>query len=74
MIRVLASDTLPGVDEEADELWKWGRENYYFVSKYPFVTGSFYKDIIAGQICTSTIVNDENYHKVYWNKENHFLY
>jgi serine/threonine protein phosphatase 1 len=62
-----------GVDEEAEELWKWGSENFYFVSKYPFVTGSFYKDIIAGHVCTSTIVNDENYHKVYWDKENHLF-
>lgn len=61
-----------GVDEEAEEYWKWGSEDYYFCCKYPHVTGEFYKDIIAGHIGTSTIADDENYHRVFWDKQSHF--
>lgn len=61
-----------GIDEEAGEYWKWGSEDYYFCSKYPYVMGEFYKDIIAGHIGTSAIANDESFHKVFWDKESHF--
>ncbi|WP_337103687.1 metallophosphoesterase [Paenibacillus sp. YIM B09110] len=61
-----------GVDEEAEELWKWGSEDYYFCSKYPHTTGKFYKDIIAGHIATSEISGDADYHNVYWDKQSHF--
>ncbi|WP_300381093.1 metallophosphoesterase [Clostridium sp.] len=61
-----------GIDEETGEYWKWGTENHSFCSKYPHTIGKFYKDIIAGHIFTSEITRDENYHKVYWDKKNHF--
>lgn len=61
-----------GVDEEAEELWKWGSEDYYFCSKYPHSTGKFYKDIIAGHISTSEISGKPNYHKVYFDKKSHY--
>lgn len=61
-----------GIDEEAEEFWKWGSDNYYFASKFPHVLGPFYKDIIAGHISTSTITGDEHYHRVYWDKQSHF--
>lgn len=61
-----------GVDEEAGELWKWGSEDYYYCNKYPHTTGTFYKDIIAGHISTSTITGKHDYHSVYWDKESHF--
>lgn len=61
-----------GIDEEAGEFWKWGSEDYYFCSKYPYTIGKFEKDIIAGHIGTSTITGDENYHKVFWDKQSHF--
>lgn len=62
-----------GIDEEAEELWKYGSENYYFCSKYPHTTGKFIKDIIAGHISTSEISGKSNYHKVYWDKQSHFF-
>lgn len=61
-----------GIDEEAGEYWKWGSEDYYYCSKYPHTIGKFDKDIIAGHIHTSEIVKDENYFKVFWDKQNHF--
>ena len=61
-----------GIDEEAGEYWKWGCENNYFCSKYPYTTGKFYKDIIAGHIGTFAIANDKNYHQVFWDKKSHF--
>lgn len=35
-----------GIDEEAEELWKWGSEDYYFCSKYPHTTGAFLKILL----------------------------
>lgn len=61
-----------GIDEEAEELWKWGSEDYYFCSKYPHTTGTFLKDIIAGHIATSEISGHSDYHNVYWDKQSHF--
>lgn len=61
-----------GVDEEAEELWKWGSEDYYFCSKYPHTTGKFFKDIIAGHITTSEITGTADYHNVFWDKQSHF--
>lgn len=61
-----------GIDEEAEEFWKWGSEDYYFCSKYPHTTGTFLKVIIAGHISTSEISGNANYHKVYWDKQSHF--
>lgn len=61
-----------GIDEEAEELWKWGSEDYYFCSKYPHTTGKFYKDIIAGHVSTNEISGDADYHHVFWDKQSHF--
>lgn len=62
-----------GVDEEAGEYWKWGCEDEYFCWKYPHVTGEFYKDIIAGHVGTSTIAQEPDYNKVFWDKQSHFF-
>ncbi|MEK5162308.1 metallophosphoesterase [Paenibacillus sp. FSL R5-0527] len=61
-----------GIDEEAEELWKWGSEDYYFCSKYPHTTGKFFKDIIAGHVSTSEISGNTDYHNVFWDKQSHF--
>jgi len=61
-----------GIDEEAEEYWKWGSEDYYFCCKYPHTTGKFYKVIIAGHVSTSEISGKADYHKVYWDKQSHF--
>lgn len=61
-----------GIDEEAEELWKWGSENYYFCNKYPHTTGKFLKDVIAGHISTSEITGKADNDKVFWDKQSHF--
>lgn len=62
-----------GVNEEAERDWKRGTSSEEFVWKYPPTFGKFYKDIIAGHTYTSEIVNDPNYHRVFWDKESHFF-
>jgi serine/threonine protein phosphatase 1 len=61
-----------GIDEEAGEYWKYGTSDEYFVSKYLATFGKFYKDIIAGHISTSSIVNDKKFYGVFWDKHSHF--
>jgi hypothetical protein len=61
-----------GIAEEAGEYWKWGTEDYFYCSKYPYTLGKFQKDIIAGHIFTSEIAKDENYHEVFWDRKSHF--
>ncbi len=62
-----------GVREEAEDDWKWGTEDWYFCGKYPQTTGTFYKDIIAGHIGTSSITGNKDYHKVFWDGESHYF-
>ncbi len=63
-----------GVDEEAEEDWKWGTSDETFLWKYPPVTGSFYKDIIAGHVGTGIpeLQNDWDYHGIYHDGESHY--
>jgi serine/threonine protein phosphatase 1 len=61
-----------GVDEEAEELWKVGTPDYYFVSKYPATTGKFYKDIIAGHIGTSSISGNLEFYDIYFDGQSHY--
>lgn len=61
-----------GIDEEAEEYWRHGTPDDYFVQKYPASFGKFYKDIIAGHISTSSLAGDEEFHHVYWDGKSHF--
>lgn len=61
-----------GIDEEAGHDWKVGTDDEMFIWKYPPVKGKFYKDIIAGHTHTSEIAEDEKYHNVFWDGENHY--
>jgi serine/threonine protein phosphatase 1 len=61
-----------GIDEEAEEYWKVGTSDEYFLSKFPATFGKFYKDIIAGHISTSSLARDKEFHNVYWDGESHF--
>lgn len=61
-----------GVDEEAEEWWKVGTPDYYFVGKYPATTGKFYKDIIAGHIGTSSISGDPEFYDIYFDRQSHY--
>ncbi len=62
-----------GIDEEAQDDWKWGTSEEFFVSKYPATYGRFYKDIIAGHIGTSTLAKDENFHGIFWDRRSHYF-
>lgn len=61
-----------GIDEEADDWWPWATPEHTFVGKFPAVTGSFLKDIIAGHVGTSALAGDEDYHGVFWDGESHY--
>lgn len=61
-----------GVDEEAGEFWRYGSEDAYFCEKFPWSTGAFLKDVVAGHVGTSTIAGDPRFHDVYWDGQSHF--
>ena len=63
-----------GVDEEAEEYWKWGTSEDIFLGKFPATKGEFSKTIIAGHIGTDTIelAGDSSYHDVYYDGKSHY--
>ena len=61
-----------GVDEEAEELWKWGTDYYTFTEKYPAQTGKFHMNVVAGHIGTEVISGDPNFHDIYYDGESHY--
>ena len=64
-----------GIDEEADDLWEWGTDDYTFTEKYPAQTGSFSLglNIIAGHIGTAVISGDPSFHDIYYDGKNHYF-
>lgn len=63
-----------GIDEEAEEYWKYGTPDEYFVGKFPATFGNFNKDIIAGHISSAEVANDESFlGKVFWDNESHYF-
>ncbi len=61
-----------GIDEEADDLWKWGTSEITFTDKYPAETGRFCKDIIAGHVGTSELAGDRRFHDIFFDGESHY--
>ncbi len=61
-----------GVDEDAGDLWRVGTSDELFTEKYPPQKGTFYKDIIAGHVSTSTASGNRNQHDIYYDGESHF--
>lgn len=63
-----------GIDEEAEDLWEWGTDDYTFTEKYPAQIGRFYNDmkIIAGHIGTAEISGDPRFHDIYFDGESHY--
>lgn len=61
-----------GVDEEAEDLWELGTDDYTFTEKFPAQTGHFYMDIIAGHIGTAVISDDPRFHDIYFDGESHY--
>lgn len=62
-----------GVDEDAGEWWKWGTSDDFLCMKFPWTTGQFLKDVIAGHTGTHTISGDPDFHDVYWDGESHYF-
>ena len=64
-----------GIDEEADDLWEWGTDDYTFTEKYPAQIGSFSLglNIIAGHIGTAVISGDPSFHDIYYDGNNHYF-
>jgi serine/threonine protein phosphatase 1 len=62
-----------GVDEEAEDMWKWGTPDETFMWKFPATTGPFLKTVIAGHVGTSRLAKDENYHDIYHDGKSHYF-
>ena len=63
-----------GIDEEAEDLWEWGTNDYTFTEKYPAQTGRFYSDmkIVAGHVGTAEISGDPGFHDIYFDGQSHY--
>lgn len=62
-----------GIEEEAGDMWKWHTSEEIYTGKWPATTGEFYKDIIAGHVSTSSIVEDRDFHDIYFDGKNHYF-
>lgn len=63
-----------GIDEEAEDLWEWGTDEFTFTEKYPAQTGRFYGDmrIVAGHTGTAEISGNPGFHDIYYDGESHY--
>lgn len=63
-----------GIDEEAEDLWEWGTDEFTLTEKYPAQTGKFYNNlkIVAGHIGTATITNNPEFHDIFYDGESHY--
>lgn len=61
-----------GVDEEAEEYWKWGASDEMFLWKFPATFGHFYKTVIAGHIGTNELAKNPVFHDIYHDKASHY--
>ena len=61
-----------GIDEEAEDWWEWGTDDFTFTEKYPAETGKFYMNIVAGHVGTAEISGDPYFHDIYFDGESHY--
>ena len=63
-----------GIDEEAEDLWQWGTDDFIFTNKYPAQIGKFYGvwKIVAGHVGTMVISDDPWFHDIYYDGEAHY--
>lgn len=61
-----------GIDEEAEDMWEWGTDDFTYTEKFPAETGEFYMDIIAGHIGTAVISGDRGFHDIYYDGASHY--
>ena len=62
-----------GVNEEAEDLWESGTEEYVFLWKFPVTPGPFYKTIISGHVGTGQIAKDKSFHDIYFDGQSHYF-
>ena len=63
-----------GIDEEAEDMWKYGTGDYIFTEKYPAELGEFYEDykIVAGHIGTAEISKNPTFHNIFFDGKSHY--
>lgn len=66
-----------GIDEETEDLWELGTDDYTFTGKYPPQTGKFYcgdmdMKIVAGHVGTAKIADNPRFHDIYFDGESHY--
>lgn len=63
-----------GIDEEAEDLWEWGTDDFTFTEKYPAQIGRFFGEwkIVAGHVGTAVISDDPGFHDIYYDGESHY--
>lgn len=63
-----------GIDEEAEDMWEWGTDDFTFTEKYPAQTGRFFGEwkIVAGHVGTAVISGDPGFHDIYYDGESHY--
>lgn len=63
-----------GIDEEVEDLWKIGTDDYIFTEKYPAQIGKFNCDmkIVAGHVGTFEISNNPDFHDIYFDGQSHY--
>ena len=66
-----------GIEEEAEDMWEWGTDDFTFTEKYPAQIGKFGcgepdMKIIAGHIGTAVISEDSRYHDIYYDGKSHY--
>lgn len=66
-----------GIDEEAEDFWEFGTDEYTFTWKFPAQTGKFEcgdQDIkiVAGHVGTAEISGNPRFHEVYFDGESHY--
>lgn len=62
-----------GIEEEAEDWWRWGTPDLFFTDKFPAETGHFLKDIIAGHVPTSSLAGNPHFHNIYFDGESHYF-
>lgn len=66
-----------GIDEEAEDFWEFGTDDYTFTGKFPAQTGKFHcgdadMKIVAGHIGTAEISGNPRFHDIYFDGESHY--
>lgn len=61
-----------GIEEEAEDMWEWGTDDYTYTEKYPAQTGPFYMNIVAGHIGTAVISGNPRFHDIYYDGQSHY--